>query len=60
MTKMEAFLKPMLSYRMPLIEGPMKAPSAKELVQRPEIRPNVSRLLGNPLALQIHLISVYN
>lgn len=51
MTKIDAFLNPILSYRMPLTEGPMKAPSAKVLVQRPEIRPKVSRLFGNPWAL---------
>lgn len=48
----EALRKPILSYKIPLIEGPIKAPSAKVLVHRPEIRPKVSKLFGKPCALK--------
>jgi len=37
---------------MPPMDGPMKAPRANVDVQRPEIRPYVSRLLGKPWALR--------
>lgn len=44
----EELRKPILSYRMPLKDGPINAPRANVLVHKPEIRPNVSRLLGKP------------
>lgn len=51
-TNMDEFRKPILSYKIPLIEGPIKAPNANELVQRPDIRPNVSKLFGKPCVLK--------
>lgn len=50
-TNIDEARKPILSKRIPLIEGPIKAPSAKVLVQRPETRPNVSKLFGKPCSL---------
>jgi hypothetical protein len=55
-TNMVPFLKPMLSYRMPAMEGPTKAPRANVEVQRPEISPYVSKLLGKPCDLKTFLV----
>lgn len=54
-TNMDAFLKPMLSYKIPLTDGPMKAPKANVLVQRPDIKPKVSKLFGKPYELKLSL-----
>lgn len=51
-TNIEAFLKPILSYKIPLTDGPINAPRANVLVHKPDIRPNVSKLLGNPCELK--------
>lgn len=50
-TNIDACLNPIVSYNIPLIDGPMNAPNANVLVQRPDIRPNVSRLFGKPCSL---------
>lgn len=46
-----ALRKPTESYNIPLIDGPINAPSAKVDVHRPETRPYVSILSGNPWRL---------
>uniref|UniRef100_A0A8D8UB90 Uncharacterized protein n=1 Tax=Cacopsylla melanoneura TaxID=428564 RepID=A0A8D8UB90_9HEMI len=55
---MVAFLNPVNSYRTPATLGPTKAPNAKVDVQRPEMRPYVSRLLGNPYWIVVLKASV--
>lgn len=46
--KRTALRKPTESYRKPLTDGPMNAPSANVDVHRPEISPYVSILSGRP------------
>lgn len=53
-----AFLKPILSNKIPATLGPMKAPRAKVLVHNPLIRPYVSRLSENPYSLNTFLITL--
>lgn len=55
----DAFLKPIVSRRIPAILGPMKAPRAKVLVQSPLMSPYVSKLLGKPCSLRVELEQVY-
>lgn len=49
---MVPFLNPTLSYSIPAMEGPTKAPKANVEVHRPEISPYVSRLFGKPYDLK--------
>lgn len=48
MTNIVDFLKPIESYRYPLADGPMNAPSANVDVHNPDISPYVSIVSGNP------------